>query len=122
MPAMTPLRHVVDGAGAAAPRFVRDLDTLVRARYPLIYLVTWEEARLDAILSQLAKTHGIPPERVHVHEGDTRQLLLALTEQLRADIVVMGAIARTGLRRIFIGSTAERVLDRLSCDLWIVKP
>jgi universal stress protein E len=70
----------------------------------------------------LAKTHGIPPERVHVHEGDTRQLLLALTEQLRADIVVMGAIARTGLRRIFIGSTAERVLDRLSCDLWIVKP
>jgi universal stress protein E len=70
----------------------------------------------------LAKAHDIPADRVHVHQGDTLHLLTALTEQLRADIVVMGAIARTGLRRIFIGSTAEQVLDRLSCDLWIVKP
>jgi universal stress protein E len=70
----------------------------------------------------LAKAHDIPAERVHVHQGDTRHLLAALTEQLRADIVVMGAIARTGLRRFFIGSTAEEVLDRLICDLWIVKP
>ncbi len=43
---------------SAPPRFVSELDTLVRARYPLIYLVTWEEQRLDAILSQLAESHG----------------------------------------------------------------
>ena len=36
--------------------------------------------------------------------------------------VVMGAIARSGLKRLFIGSTAERVLDRLPCDLVIIKP
>ena len=40
------------------PRFVRELDTLVRARYPLIYLVSWEEQRLDTILDELAKRHG----------------------------------------------------------------
>ncbi|MGZ6081408.1 MAG: AAA family ATPase, partial [Myxococcaceae bacterium] len=43
---------------AAKPRFVQELDTLVRARYPLIYLVTWEEQRLDAILEELAERHG----------------------------------------------------------------
>ncbi len=43
---------------AAKPRFVQELDTLVRARYPLIYLVTWEEQRLDAILEELAEYHG----------------------------------------------------------------
>ncbi len=45
---------------AAAPlsSFVEDLDLHVRARYPLIYLVTWEEARLDEILAKLAKTHA----------------------------------------------------------------
>jgi universal stress protein E len=48
--------------------------------------------------------------------------LLALTEQLRADIVVMGAVSRRGLARVFIGNTAEDVLDRLACDLLIVKP
>src|SRR5438477_11231587 len=40
------------------PRFVADLDTLIRARYPLIYLVSWEEQRLDAILQDLAAQHG----------------------------------------------------------------
>jgi SpoVK/Ycf46/Vps4 family AAA+-type ATPase len=43
---------------SAAPQFVRELDTLVRARYPLVYLVSWEEQRLDSILAELARSHG----------------------------------------------------------------
>jgi len=43
---------------AGTPRFVSDLDTLIRARYPLIYLVSWEEQRLDAILHDVAQNHG----------------------------------------------------------------
>jgi SpoVK/Ycf46/Vps4 family AAA+-type ATPase len=43
---------------AAPPAFVTEIDTLVRARYPLLYLVSFEEARLDAILADLAATHG----------------------------------------------------------------
>jgi len=42
----------------AQPRFLEELDTLVRARYPLVWLVTWEEQRLEAILSALAERHG----------------------------------------------------------------
>src|SRR5256714_6539878 len=45
-------------APAGTPKFVSDLDTLIRARYPLIYLVSWEEQRLDAILQDLAAQHG----------------------------------------------------------------
>jgi ATP-dependent 26S proteasome regulatory subunit len=37
---------------------VRELDTLIRARYPLLYLVSYEEARLDAVLEELARVHG----------------------------------------------------------------
>jgi AAA+ superfamily predicted ATPase len=40
------------------PRFVQEIDTLVRARYPLLWLVTWEEQRLDAILEGIAQAHG----------------------------------------------------------------
>jgi ATP-dependent 26S proteasome regulatory subunit len=40
------------------PLFVRELDTMIRARYPLVYLVSWEEQRLDVILEDLAKAHG----------------------------------------------------------------
>jgi AAA+ superfamily predicted ATPase len=45
-------------AATSAPRFVEELDVLVRARYPLVYLVTSEEHRVEAILAGLAETHG----------------------------------------------------------------
>jgi len=73
-------------------------------------------------VERLGKRYGIPADRTHVHQGGTRPLLLALTEQLRADAVVMGAVSRSGLQGLFLGNTAEDVLDRLHCDLIIVKP
>jgi universal stress protein E len=64
----------------------------------------------------------VPSDRIHVHQGSTRQLLMTLTDQLRADAVILGAISRSGLKGLFLGNTAEDVLDRLPCDLIIVKP
>ena len=42
----------------ALSAFVDELDVLIRARYPLIYLVTWEEQRVDGLLASLAEAHG----------------------------------------------------------------
>ena len=36
--------------------------------------------------------------------------------------IVMGALSRSGLKGLFLGNTAEDVLDRLHCDVVIVKP
>jgi universal stress protein E len=33
----------------------------------------------------------------------------------------MGAVSRSGLKRAFIGNTAERILDQLTCDVLVVK-
>jgi universal stress protein E len=71
---------------------------------------------------KLTDAHAIRRDRVHVEEGTTRQLIVALTEKLHADVVVMGAVSRRGLKRLFLGNTAEEVLDKLPCDLLIVKP
>ncbi|HMK73460.1 MAG TPA: AAA family ATPase, partial [Myxococcaceae bacterium] len=40
------------------PRFLTELDTLIRARHPLLWLVSSEEQRVDALLEQMAETHG----------------------------------------------------------------
>jgi universal stress protein E len=37
-------------------------------------------------------------------------------------VVVLGAIARSGIKRLLIGNTAERILDQLPCDVLVVKP
>ena len=89
---------------------------------PLNELADAVRAEHSDAVAQLCKQHDVPPERAHVHQGGTRQLLLTLTEQLRADAVVMGAVSRSGLKGLFLGNTAEDVLDRLHCDLIIVKP
>src|SRR5579863_889792 len=34
----------------------------------------------------------------------------------RSAIVVLGAISRSGIKRVLIGNTAERILDQLACD------
>ncbi len=75
----------------------------------------------DAVKA-LCAAHTIPADHIHVHQGATRELLMTLTDQLRTDVVVMGAVSRSGLKGLFLGNTAEDVLDRLHCDLLIVKP
>ena len=40
----------------------------------------------------------------------------------RSAIVVMGAVSRSGLSRLLIGNTAERILDELPCDILVIKP
>jgi universal stress protein E len=74
-----------------------------------------------AAVQALTDAASIPRERVHIQQGGARDSLIALTDRLRADVVVMGAVSRSGLERLFIGSTAEDVLDKLACDLLIVK-
>jgi len=80
-----------------------------------------EKNHTDAVQA-LATRHGIPGDRIHVLQGPIRELLVSSTRDVRADVVVMGAISRNALERLFIGSTAEAVLDKLSCDVLIVKP
>jgi universal stress protein E len=75
-----------------------------------------------AAVHKLTDTYALPRERVHVREGGTRALLIGLTEELAADVVVLGAVSRSGLKRLFLGSTAEQILDALGCDVVVVKP
>lgn len=46
----------------------------------------------------------------------------AVARETGASLVVMGAVSRSGLKRLLIGNTAERVLPQLSSDVLVVKP
>lgn len=58
----------------------------------------------------------------HLLVGHAVDVIPELARKLRCDLVVMGAVSRSGLKRLAIGNTAERLLDDLPCDLLIVKP
>jgi universal stress protein E len=75
-----------------------------------------------AAMRKFLDRHAALAARSHLYEGLAHDSLQKAAQDHAADFVVMGAIARRGLKRLFIGSTAERVLDRLPCDLVIIKP
>jgi universal stress protein E len=80
------------------------------------------EAAHEEAMQTLAENFQIPGERVHLHAGNTVDLLPKIETDIKASVVVMGAVSRSRLEHAIIGSTAENVLDLLSCDVLIVKP
>ena len=86
---------------------VEDLDKQIQAEH---------RKKLDA----LAATNAVPAKDVHQLPGRTHELLPTFARAHGASLVVMGAVARSGLLHRTIGSTAERVLDHLHCDTLIV--
>lgn len=82
---------------------------------------TERQARLK-LVQDITNPRGIAPEHTRLMLGNAVELLAEEAERVRADIVVMGAVSRSRLQRVFIGHTAERVLDHLPCDVLIVKP
>lgn len=84
-----------------------------------------EEAHADFIageLNRIASAARVPPRARHLHMGVVSSELYATAKSIRAGIVVMGAVSRSALRRVFVGSTAETVLDKLTCDVLVLKP
>lgn len=80
-----------------------------------------ERRHREAVHEVLAAAR-VAPARVSFAEGPAEKTLPDYCRDSAAAVVVMGAVARNPFGRIFIGSTAERVLDRLPCDLLVVKP
>lgn len=81
-----------------------------------------ERARVTEAVHAVTGSRGLEPGHVRVLQGAATELLPRVAENSRAALLVMGGIARGRLKELFIGSTAERVLDRLPCDVLVVKP
>ena len=80
------------------------------------------KAQHQSAMEGLTSEHSIAADDLHLIEGETREVLVGAVDEYGADLVVIGAVARGALKRLALGSTAERVLDFVPCDLLIVKP
>jgi universal stress protein E len=72
-------------------------------------------------LRELAAAHALPRERARLRVGRPAREILDEANEVGAGIVMMGAVSRGRLDRWFVGSTAEAVLDRLACNVWVEK-
>ena len=75
-----------------------------------------------AAMVEFFESHPVRDGHAHLLRGRPEECLVEFAEREGAAFVVMGAVSRRGLSNLFIGSTAERTLDRMPCDVLIVKP
>jgi nucleotide-binding universal stress UspA family protein len=83
--------------------------------------------RLDKLMRETSTRLGpdameyLKPQ-LHQLKGWARQEIPALAKRLRVDCIVMGTVARTGVRGFFIGNTAESILGQIDCSVLAIKP
>lgn len=56
----------------------------------------------------------------HLKEGETAAVITNSAKDIKADVIVMGSHGRTGLRRLLMGSTTEKVIGNADCPVLVV--
>ncbi len=58
----------------------------------------------------------------HLLKGSARKEIPTLAKRLDVDCIVMGTVARTGIRGFIMGNTAEAILEQIECSVLAIKP
>jgi nucleotide-binding universal stress UspA family protein len=67
-----------------------------------------------------ARLRGVPLETA-VPYGRPFEAILQVAQAKKVNLIVLGSHGRTGLRRLLLGSTAERVIGQAPCPVLVVK-
>jgi len=92
---------------------------------PMMDLGPERELVEEAARRNLARAvDGFDVKRSHCHlvEGRPNEVIPRTARRERCSIVAMGVVSRSGLKRFFIGNTAEFVMDAVTADILVVKP
>ncbi len=78
------------------------------------------QQNLEALISELQESGD--QISIELVEGPPEQALPPFINSKSADLLVIGTICRTGIAGMFIGNTAESVLDAVDCSVLTLKP
>jgi nucleotide-binding universal stress UspA family protein len=77
--------------------------------------------RVRDLLARRLAEEGLAAAQVRVRVGDPGCEIAALADELRAELIVLPSHGRTGLRRLLIGSVAERVVRLAACPVLVLR-
>ncbi len=99
------------------PTLLSDLDLVD----PIAYTKQAREAMQEHI-AELAGAHGLPVKAFRIKRGPVEKVITSYAARVRAQIVVMGTVGRTGVKARLLGNTAEKVLRHMNTDILAIKP
>jgi len=73
-------------------------------------------------LNDYAQKYQIEPENIHLEQGLPEDVISDVAQGIKAELVILGTVGRSGLGVTLLGHTAEQVIDKLDSDLLALKP
>jgi nucleotide-binding universal stress UspA family protein len=61
------------------------------------------------------------PVELVVRVGNPDEVILTVSSDRQADMIVMGSHGRTGLDRLLLGSVSSKVIGQAVCPVWVVR-
>ena len=80
----------------------------------------WGRETFLQALESLSKP--LLPNHARYERGKAADVIVRCSQDIDADVIVMGTLARTGVPGMLIGNIAERVLRQSRCSLLTIKP
>jgi nucleotide-binding universal stress UspA family protein len=73
-------------------------------------------------LNALAREYGVSSANCHVLRGASPfDEICQIAQQIPADLIVMPTHGYTGLKHVFLGSTAERIIQHSPCPVFVMR-
>lgn len=68
------------------------------------------------------ETVNLPADHAYLEHGDPVEIIPRLIAQHEIDLLMLGTVARTGMPGLFLGNTAELLVDKIECALLTIRP
>lgn len=125
-------RKVLDAAKQLAAGLGVELEIITAVEVPVLLAdldlvdpVAFARDAVEAMqptIRELAEACDLPVSAFHCKRGPVERVIASRAAKVGAQIVVMGTVARKGVKARLLGNTAEKVLRHMKTDVLAIKP
>ena len=69
---------------------------------------------------KIAENCGAQAQHVHLKRGKAADVIRDVAAELEVDLIIVGTVARDGIKGRVVGNTCERLLDQTHSDVLVL--
>ena len=84
------------------------------------FVTAFQDRNHEPSSAELAHLCGVSEDHVHIVENNAVDGITDCASQLNTDLIIIGTVARSGIKARVVGNTSERLLDHTESDILVL--